>query len=483
MPPARTDRFRPALGRVEGQSKTSPAAYCSVIASVSVYLACVAYDVQWLYFLAVLGLVVVALCAVKIEWGLLAVPIVLTNPVGLPETGTNLILSEYVLLIILSMYFVKMCTLKEAYVFPKRFLYPSLAVVGAAGLSLVSTSYFMASVQQIVRHVEVMLILVFVIVNVCKTEESVKRMVVSLVAGGCIASLIGVTQFVTNSLGSGRSERVYGMLGGGFGAIMSATLLFCVALLVYDDSRWNKVLALVTIPPAGTALLLSQTRAWIGAFILVGAYALLVGKKGVRRKSLLVLGAIALIVTAVLSTDLFGLVEHNILLTAVYSAFRFGRRLGEYSTEDISVFSRFIVWGYALTQFLQHPLFGVGIGNLRFISYIPLRLGPPVAGSGYVDNQYIQTFTELGVIGGVGWILYLFRAIRTSHSNFVEARNPGLRACALGMHVSLLVFAIGSLFWVVTPSHELFALMVIFVALSVSVDRILMSSGPLVRGA
>src|SRR6266849_2818530 len=102
--------------------KISIAPYVVVVLSLAAYLASVAVRQESLYFLVALGLVVLGLSAIKIELGLLTVPIILANPLRLESTDTNLILSEYVLLIVFGMSFFKACTIRRSYVFPKQFL-------------------------------------------------------------------------------------------------------------------------------------------------------------------------------------------------------------------------------------------------------------------------------------------------------------------------------------------------------------------------
>jgi ABC-type uncharacterized transport system YnjBCD permease subunit len=86
-------------------------------------------------------------------------------------------------------------------------------------------------------------------------------------------------------------------------------------------------------------------------------------------------------------------------------------------------------------------------------------------------------FAESGIVGGVAWILFLFRSLRISRRNFIHATDKSIKSYSFGIHVSLLIFSIGGGFWVITPSHELFALMIVLVALSACINTINSNSG------
>ncbi|MGB6034026.1 MAG: hypothetical protein WBH55_14465, partial [Bacteroidota bacterium] len=119
-------------------------------------------------------------------------------------------------------------------------------------------------------------------------------------------------------------------------------------------------------------------------------------------------------------------------------------------------------------------LFGIGVANLRFTSYLTGTLGSPLdPDAGFVDNQYIQFFAEAGLIAGIAWIVYLGAALVTGRRAVRLATGGPLGGVALGLSGAILVVALGSFFWVVTPSHELFSLLVLMIALLASVVRLL----------
>ncbi len=86
----------------------------------------------------------------------------------------------------------------------------------------------------------------------------------------------------------------------------------------------------------------------------------------------------------------------------------------------------------ALTQFNKSPIFGVGLGNY----------GPNVSGKPYVNppggwpivnNQYIETLTETGIVGLTTLLLFLIALIWQGLKAYRRAQDPFLKATMLGL--------------------------------------------------
>lgn len=456
-------------------SRNATVGYILIAALLASYLICAAYEVEFLYFLVLLGIVVFVTGLINFEAAFLYIPLTLTNPYTLEETGTNLHLSEYVLLIIFGLWFLRMLFAREKFTYSKEFLVPSLVIIAIATASLLVARDLIAGVQQIVRYVEILLVFFFLVVNSCKDERRIKQIFLFLIIGGLAASLIGLGQFVTGTLTKGETRRIFGWHGGGYGALIASTLLFCLSAL-FERERKFKLWALITIPFASMALVLSQTRAWMAAFVTVVIAMLLLTRTKILGRLLLVFGLIILTIWVILETDLFGLVEKDLLRAAVDYAFRFGTIPGQRSLEDLSLFMRLNVWRHAINHFLSNPILGIGIGNLRFEDFFTGRLGKPAPGIGYVDNQYLQFFAEAGIVAGLAWMLYVYRALRMGARSLAQSAQTPLYAPAFGLYASLLIFAVGSLFWVITPHHELFALMILNIALLINIGRLASAS-------
>jgi O-antigen ligase len=312
-----------------------------------------------------------------------------------------------------------------------------------------------------------------IVIQNYRSEERIRRLFLLLIIGGLIASLLGLGQFITGTLTQGVTRRVFGWHGGGYGALIASTLLLSISALLYQRHKVIKIWAIITIPFAGLALILSQTRAWIGALILVIGLMLFWTKRDIIKKVLLMVVLVIGIIVIVIQTNAFGLIDNNYFKAAIDKAFRFGVAPGKRSIDNFSLLLRFNVWREAIIQYLNHPFTGIGVGNLRIADYISARLGKPTEGAGYIDNQYIQFFTEAGTIAGIAWILYIYQALLLGMRNIQRSIGSSLYAPAIGFFSCLLIFVIGGFFWVITPQHELFALMSLYVGLLFNIGELI----------
>jgi O-antigen ligase len=433
-------------------------------AILGIYLVSMAFEWEFYFFLVLFCVVVFVLAFIRFDMALLFVPLTLTNPYTLKQTGTNLHISEVVLLILFSVWFLRLFLSKEHINIPKKTFIPAVIIVLSAIVSLFVANYLAAGIQQVVRYIEILLIFFLVVVQNYKDEEKIRILFLFLIIGGLFASFLGIWQFITGDLTRGVTRRVFGWHGGGYGALIASTLILSVSALFYKRQRIIQIWALITIPFSGLALVLSQTRAWIGALFLVSCIMLLLMKRKYIKK-IFIAGLIVLGLTALIfMTNAFGFIEDRYFKAAINTAFKFGFA-SKSSADNISLFMRLNVWREAAIQYIHHPFTGIGVGNLRISNYFFARLGRPTEGMGYIDNQYIQFFTEIGTVAGIVWIIYLFQALQGGLQSVRRTAGTLLYAPAIGFFSCLLVFTIGSFFWVITSQHELFALLILYIAL------------------
>ncbi len=477
------DMRRLALGSDEGggmagevvlQDRMPVAAHIGVAVLLAAYGICVALHEWMLFFNIVVGATTLVASFVRLEFGLAIVPLGLMNPYRLAETATNLIVSEFLLLIVFSVWFVGALSFDRRWEFPRTLLIPALLVVTASAVSILSAVYRMSAILQVVRYVEIMLMLFIMVHQTVRTESTIRLIIGAIILGGLIASLIGIGQFLFGEEGTRGTGRVYGLLGGGYGCAVATTVVLALSTVLSPGNLRLRLLAGITAPVAALALLLSQTRTWIGALVIALFVLLIQTQPRLRRKLLILIGTLIAIIVLLVVTDAFGLAERNLFQVALGGAFRWQVSEGQRPMEDLSLLMRFGAWDDALGLFAQNPLFGIGIANLRYTSYLTGTLGSPLdPGAGYVDNQYIQFFAEAGLIAGIAWIVYLGVALVLGRRASRLAAGGPLSGIALGLSGMLVVFVVGSFFWVVTPSHELFSLMVLAIALIASIVRLL----------
>lgn len=429
------------------------------------FLLSAVYEWEYYFFLVSFCLAVFVAALIRFDIAFLIVPIIFTNPYTLVETGTKLHISELILPILYLVWFIKIAISGEEVFFPKRFLYPSLAILATALLSLLGARYYFPGLYHIVRYIEILGIFFMVILQSCRNEQQIKRLHLSLIIGGLIASIVGLVQFLFDILATGEVHRVYGWQGPAYGAVMASILLLSVSALLYQHHKILKVWAAITIPFSGLALILCQTRAWIGALFFALGIMFFLAKKDVLKKLLFMVGIVLSVIVLVSIIVWLDIVDRKYFIIALDRAFRFGSTPGKRSADDLALFMRMNVWRWAILQYIYHPIIGIGIGNLRFANYFTPALVAPTAEAGWVDNQYIQFFAEAGTIAGIAWILYISRAVRLGLKSVRQAVGSDLHAQAIGMFLSLLILVIGSFFWVITPQHELLAMMVLYIGL------------------
>ncbi len=436
------------------------------------FLTSVVFDFEFYFFLALIPTIVFVVGMINFEAAFLFVPLSLTNPYTLQETQSNLHISEVILLAIFCVWLIRLISTPSGFSFPQKFLVPTILIISMAVVSLSVANYLLPGVQQVIRYIEILVFLFLIVFNYCRTEHIIRQIFLVLLIGGLLQSLLGLGQFMTGEMTRSVTRRIFGWHGGGYGALIGSTLMFCCCILLYEKRVSFRIWALVIIPFSALALILSQTRAWIGAFTLALFLMFVVGKRKLMGRVLVIGCIVGFTFFLVVQTNGFGLVENNLLKSAINSAFRFETTPGKRSTEDLSLLMRLNTWKTAIGIFLSHPITGIGVGNLRFQDYFSLRLGNPSQGLGYVDNQYIQFFTEAGIVAGIAWILFMFFALQGGWRAVQLSKDSPLHSVAAGLFGSLLIMVIGSFFWVITPHHELFAIMIINIGLLLNISRL-----------
>ena len=453
------------------KSNSSPSIrYISVVCIglfivLGTFLLSTVFEWEYYFFLVSFCLAVFVVALIRFDIAFLLVPIIIINPYTLVETGTKLHISELILPILYLVWFIRIAISGEKIFFPKLFLFPSLVILATALLSLLVARYYLPGLYHIVRYIEILGIFFMVVLRSCRNEQQIKRLHLSLIIGGLFASIVGLVQFLFDILATGEIHRVYGWHGPAYGAVMASILLLSVSALLYQNQKILRVWAAITIPFSGLALILCQTRAWIGAFFLALGILFFLTKKDVLKKVLFMIGIVFSVVVLVSIIVWLDIVDRNYFIIALDRAFRFGSTPGKRSVSDLALFMRMNVWRWAIVQYIYHPIMGIGIGNLRFANYFTPALVTPTAEAGWVDNQYIQFFAEAGTVAGIAWILYVSRAIRLGLKSVRRTVGSDLHAQAIGMFLSLLILVIGSFFWVITPQHELLAMMVLYIGL------------------
>ncbi len=94
--------------------------------------------------------------------------------------------------------------------------------------------------------------------------------------------------------------------------------------------------------------------------------------------------------------------------------------------------------GPSLSEWSQRPIVGRGFGT-RITGFSDPRRNSPI-----LDNQWLASLLEIGIIGALGWLWLIVRAVRRLLRTANEARDPD-DWLYIGLAASLASFAVGLL--------------------------------------
>jgi O-antigen ligase len=187
----------------------------------------------------------------------------------------------------------------------------------------------------------------------------------------------------------------------GLAGYINLILPFCLAFATGGSDPVLRTLSKWCLALAGTALLLTQSRGGLLAFVAI----LLIHACLSARDRKTRMRRVAIVLVAC-------------LLAGVVSGFFF-QRLSE--IDDFTTVSRLAIWGGAFTVFARSPVFGTGFGNLRGLMGGLLNL--PDGWTGDAHNLYLELLAETGLIGFTVFIFLVIYALRTALRQFRDTRD------------------------------------------------------------
>lgn len=144
-------------------------------------------------------------------------------------------------------------------------------------------------------------------------------------------------------------------------------------------------------------------------------------------------------------------------------------RLESVSAYDPSLLGRAILWNFAYNIGKANWLFGVGIENFRYVKHFygfPLPLSRGVDFNSH--NIYLEFFVDLGVVGLFAFIWLLAGAFIRYLKVKREWEGWGL---SLGLSAALVAYCIHGLADCVLFMPGVFALLGVFIGLSIAIER------------
>jgi len=243
-------------------------------------------------------------------------------------------------------------------------------------------------------------ILTYLVVQLVRTPEDLRRLMYIVFAGGLATLVLGVMNLAFDIRGAGESYAGEGVLrfqsthanANRAAAFMCMTLPMGLFALKHGH-RWLRAPVVVAIVAIMVGIFATMSRSVVFSLSIIFV-AVLVHE--VRSKRLYVGMVMVLAVAILLAPRMYWQ-----RIVGLQEAF-------ETTTVDWSVYTRLVAMHTAWEMSLAHPLTGVGIGNFVGSSAYKLFLRIPV------HNSYLEVLVGTGVLGVLLYVMILFSGVRYS---------------------------------------------------------------------
>lgn len=262
----------------------------------------------------------------------------------------------------------------------------------------------------------------FLLIAFIKTKKQWLMVVSLLLLSTLVADIWGIYQKGTGMVRAIGFERnpIY------FAAEILIVLFVGLVLFTYEKSRFLRILSAVVVIVSCVAILASGTRgAWI-SFCVGSAFFVWLGRKTIKKnfkwQYFLIFAGIIFVV--------------GIAMPEIVS-----RILSIVSLSNTSNLERIYLWQSSWNMFLDHPFFGVGMGQFN-----------PVYLQGYIHekaiypnlvhshNSFLTFLSENGILGGIGFAC-LFGSVLWVALKEENRSSIWMQACI----IETVVFLTGSM--------------------------------------
>jgi len=290
---------------------------------------------------------------------------------------------------------------------PHYLTFAILAYIFTMLLSLPGSFGLKLSLKEISKWLE-LLIVVFIGSQYIRTRRQIWTLSVLMCLVALSQALLGYLQallelgpqsFIRNSV-----LRVYGTFDqpNPYAGYINMTLSITIALTLLSKSAIIRLLAGITSILLGVALLLSQSRGGDTALAATLLFIVLLGMPYLRTA----LRVAALATLVLVDTYRGGLLPATLTDPILQKLGLAGISLVIPTPDDFATAERLAHWIAGVRMFLNHPLFGVGIGNYAtaYSKYFVTIFINPL---GHAHNYYINIAAEAGIFGLAGLLTFL----------------------------------------------------------------------------
>ena len=197
-----------------------------------------------------------------------------------------------------------------------------------------------------------------------------------------------------------------------FGSTFAVPILIIFVMMFESRKYYLKNLALIAI--FGYFVFLSGSRGVIVSIIVAGSFYLFIVSKTPLKTKLSVIFAFLV---------LFG-ISYMTVPENVSDFYKYSITKAAFQDTTSSVYMRVVLWREAVSNFIENPFFGIGMGNFNSISTFP-------------HNIILETAAEFGIIGLFIFIPMVYTTLRKA---VVFLRNKQLSNSHTLMRLLLVLF-------------------------------------------
>jgi len=263
----------------------------------------------------------------------------------------------------------------------------------------------------------------FVLTRLIENDGDFHTLYATLSGLAVAIALHGIYQYITKapmpaswiaSTEMGVRTRVYSIIGSPniMGAFMVMTAPMLAAYAYYSKKLWVKCLLWGATGLICLATLFTFSRgAWFGLTVAVAVFALLVDRK------------LFLIAGAAIIAVIFCVPEISNRITFLFTS--------DFAKAN-STGGRGERWVFGLSLWSENPVFGFGLG--RFGGAIAMQ-NQVIEGMDYfyMDNYYLKTLTEMGLLGLVSYLWLLLRNLLWSCRSIFKTQKNKMSILASGI--------------------------------------------------
>ncbi len=318
---------------------------------------------------------------------------------------------------------------RESNTVPHYLILAIVALVGMMFVSMTVATSISSSLKEIVKWLE-FLVLVLLGAQYLRTRRQIWTIIAIVILVGITQAFYGYIQafyaigpaaFIRDA-----SLRVYGTFGqpNPFAGYLNLPLSISVALLLLGSNWKTRIRAALAVISLGYAEYLTLSR---GGEIALSVAVIFILFLGFPRLRALIL-PIFIAGSGIVELFLAGVIPQHVL-NPVYKILGLTQiSFTSPSPADYSTAERLAHWIAGIHMFFDHPWLGVGIGNYPDV-YQNYYITIFVNSLGHAHNYYINIAAEMGAIGLIVFLLFLFAlflaggtAYRAISTHATEAR-------------------------------------------------------------